>query len=213
MSLFVVDSFTGTGGTDYTAHTPELGGSILSNQSGSDALITAAGTIRGNATGGSVFSYPNAAIPSADYGVTARIKVLTNQNGFGIEVRQQPGLGSAYYTFSYAASNGYWNLGGPGLSGLRYVQTLNPGETHVASLWAQGTLLTAFVDGVQVLQHTSSGISLAGAPGFSFIYQDTDTTGYQLDSFAAYGFSEMAFNGRLHVGSAVTGSLIVGEQP
>jgi len=176
MNTLILDNMIDTPGVLATAHTPLIGEAI-SAQSTASGVITDANRMRGQAQGTLVYSKLPA---SGIYTIEAEIYVASNSNGIGIS------LSGALLSFSN--SNGYWNLAGTGIpSGQHVDQTLNPGETHKLKLAATaGNVLTAYVDGAQIIQKTSSQAIAAGPAGFFFLGTDTNSTGYHLQNFIAY---------------------------
>lgn len=178
MNVLALDNFVDTAGTLATAHTPLIGGSI-SAQSGGQGTITVGNRLRGQSQGYLVYANLPA---SGNYTIEADIYVASNANGVGITMG-----GSTGALFSYSLSNGYWNLAGLGMpSGQHYSQSVNAGETHKIKLVSAGSVITAYVDGVQAAQKTATQTITAGPAGIFFLGTDTDGTGYQVESFTVY---------------------------
>jgi hypothetical protein len=198
MGSFAVDSFTDTPGTVATAHTPEAGGPIVSGQAGSAAVITAANRMRGNAAN-SFFLYSG--VPaSPNYAVEASVYCASNVNGFGLSVRAVNG--NTGYNVAYSAGSGNITLSGGNLSPTSAPLSPTVGQRQKIKLQiANSSEISVFVDGSRFLHQFDTGIAATGLAGFTFAAQDTDSTGFQLDSFIATDatLSQVEIDGQLFV--------------
>jgi hypothetical protein len=184
MNALVIDNFIDTAGTLATEHTPDLGGPIAAVSSAA-AVITASNRMRGQSQG--TLNY--ASLPATQiYSVEGTMYVASNANGFGVSLSGM--------LLSYSETNGYWNLAGPGLpSGQHVDQVLNPGETHKFKLAINSSMVTASIDGAAIIQKTCAATIPQGPVGIFFQGQDTDSTGYQLESLFAIDTGSTAVAG------------------
>jgi hypothetical protein len=191
MAIFDLANFIGTAGTQATAYTPEAGGPIVSNLAGSSAVLTAANRMRGNASGGSQFIFSG--IPaSPNYILEASVYCASNVNGFGICLRATSG--NTGYAINYVQSTGLVTLSGGGLSPTSFSLSPTPGNRNKITFKANSGNFRVLLDNVQQINQNDTGIMIAGLAGFMFAAQDTDSTGFQLESFTAYDLALSTVN-------------------
>lgn len=185
---FVVDSYTDVSGTSITSHTSETGGPVTANTAfaTSAALISNANRLRGNAT--TVVMYYGGTPSSADYDVQADVYVASIANGAGVCGRMITSA-ATYYLFDYEAGSTAWVLysivAGSTITRLTSSASLTIGNTYTMKLTMRGTTISAYVNGVLLLQMVDTNITAAGKAGFFFGGTSTDATTLHLDNFSA----------------------------
>lgn len=202
MGIIALDNFVDVAGTLAINHTPTKGGPIVSNASAFSAVITNANRLRGQDGGFSFFSY--SAVPStAFYTVEATVYPMTLVNGFGMTARQAagPATGGSGIFINYTASNTRWTIAGPGISGDSAFQSFTAGTRITLQLLLTPGLCTFNVNGVQLFQKTVTGTPIVGLAGLSFGATDTDSTGFQFESFQVSEYGEL--EGRFDVQTAL----------
>jgi len=177
MNTFILDNMVDVTGTLATAHSPQAGGPIVSVQGNDTAQITDQNRMRGQSVSGSAFTYSlNPA--GHNWSVNFSIFVASNENGFGIIC--------SGYALTYTISNAGWRLAGGNLPGpLRFDQNLNVGQRYKGTITSSGGVVSVTIDGSTIFSESDSAAPALSPPGFEFFGQDTDSTGYQLESFAA----------------------------
>jgi hypothetical protein len=144
MAQFAFDQFTGTTGTTLASHTPNTGGS-WSTASGGLAQLTAAGRVRGSASGYADYRI-NGTPATADYDVSADFffASMSATNNSGIS-----GRADAITVLGSSAS-----------------PAPSAGETHAVTLSMSGTSIAMFVDGTLISRVTDSSTSAKNLAGF-----------------------------------------------
>jgi hypothetical protein len=185
-TVFFQDTFTGTAGTNVTAHTPDVGTSWVQHASfsGGIFLISDANRSRPSVVDAYYYSSDNPA--SADYDVQADFRAFDTGGGNGIMGRMSTvgvngylvqAQGTALKLYS-AVSGSFTNIG-------TTTSTLTTGQTKTVKLEMRGTAIKVYVDGVQEISVTDSAVSAAGKPGMRAFIAATNTTGVHFDSFTA----------------------------
>jgi hypothetical protein len=185
------DTFTGTAGTLLTAHTSDDGATWLNNGA-TVPVLTPSGKLRKQGSSG-MDVYNTKTPPSADYSVEVQIYVASTAGTFypGVSGRLNQAAGNSYYA-QFDQTTGSWQLwkklSGSGTLLSTSASTTTPvaGATYTLRLQMQGTTITVFVNGSQVIQTTDGSVTAAGYGGI-FNWgggTNTDTTGLQLDNYA-----------------------------
>jgi lysophospholipase L1-like esterase len=198
MAQFVTDTFTDTAGTALASHTGETGATwtrTTMNATG-DLRITAGGRVRPNTTTGGGSFYAASGTPGGtNYGVQAGVYVAgTHNNGYaGVVLRNQGGSGSEQtYWVIYNGFSGSWELwktpsGSPSGTqiGSGVSATLTVGQTYTLRLAVVGSLLKAYVDGVEIISTSDTSVTGTGTAGIVGYGTWLDSTGLHLDDFRA----------------------------
>ncbi|NKE60447.1 LamG domain-containing protein [Lentzea sp. PSKA42] len=199
------DTFSGTAGTALESHVGEMGATWTTTLPlwGADtgAVLTDAGRLRKADSSYASVYYSSATPASADYRVSADIRVMTSvaYDQVGVIGRFDTAntLGTYYIArysqtaaafFLFRVVNGEWvSLG-------QYGQALVDGSTYRLSLDLSGTTIRLLVDGVERVSAVDSAISGTGRVGTVLgmgwngapVHTDiTNTTGMHLDNFQA----------------------------
>lgn len=172
MALIGTDTFTGTNGTNLTAHSPDTGGGtwvLAPSTPGTVAKLNGTGGVYGDYT----FLYNNQVIGSADYSVTMKSRIAPGGDTDG-----SPG---PVIRHSSSAATGYtviWSLEVDGTGWHMYKRVTNTltvigaylGDSPAVSertviFKAIGTTLTFTVDGVDRITVTDASIAAGGFAG------------------------------------------------
>lgn len=187
---FANDAFAGSAGTDVTAH-----GTDWSYQAGGTSgltfMLSDANRLRANGSGTLYRGACHAAVPpSADYDVTALIRVVSdnNQSTIGVAGRMDPAALRCYFA-RYNTGNNRWEIvrfnADAGTVLGWYGQTYATGEAATVMLRMRGTTISLLVDGVERVSVVDTAISAAGKAGVFATYGVTNTTGLHLDDWQA----------------------------
>lgn len=181
------DTFTDTAGTLLQSHTGETGATWIKhpNFATGSAVIGDSGTrVRGNANASTIY-YASGVPGSADYDVEADLYVASLAHLGGIMGRLSTSA-STYYLLDYENGSSwllYSVVAGTTQQSKSFAQVLTVGQTVHVRLCMRGSLITAYVNGVQILQMTDSNVTATGTGGVFFSAADTDSTGPHLDNF------------------------------
>jgi hypothetical protein len=170
---FVSDAFTETGGLPVilSSHTPDTGSTWVKHGSYTGDLTVDHANDRVVGGGAALGIYYNDAAPaSADYTVQVDVVMLNNTlAGYpGVAGRVNTGADTMYRAI-YDQPNGNWVLdkqvaGANTVLGT-YAQSLSNSTTYVLKLEMIGTAIKLYVDAVQRVSVTDSGVAAAGKAG------------------------------------------------
>jgi hypothetical protein len=169
---FVSDQFTEGGNPNLSAHTPNTAGGAWSahgSYSGVLSIDSTSNRLVGN--GAALGLYYNATAPaSADYSVQIDVVVLNNAvAGYpGVAGRVDTGADTMYRAV-YDQVGGNWVLdkqvAGANTALGTFAQSLSNSTTYVLKLEMIGTAIKLYVDAVQRVSVTDSGVAAAGKAG------------------------------------------------
>ncbi|QWY83530.1 hypothetical protein [Rhizobium phage RHph_X2_28B] len=183
---FLLDTFTDTNGVLLQNHSE--GGNGWTQRSGSMA-------IQNNRVYNSSQSiYNNNAVPSgADYEVTADLVYLSavSNNSVGFAARYNP-TNVDMYLLRWAQANQSWGLFKAIGGVFTGIGTDSPdagfavaNTTRRMTLRIQGNVITAFKDGVQIIQATNNEVTAAGLVAFRFNNAQSSATGVHCTEISA----------------------------
>jgi hypothetical protein len=185
------DTFTGTDGTDITAHTSDDGGTWTKNSAstaGASAVI-ATNRIRANHTSDNIYHH-SVTPASADYDVEADyvVQTLVSGNLVGLNGRFSTGTKNGYtLTLDTTGTRValYKNVSGTAtvLATWTPSPAITNGQTLHFKLEMRGTTINGYVDGTLRVTATDSSIASVGKAGLWMQGALTNTTGVHVDNW------------------------------
>ena len=177
---FVLDTFVAANGTELSLHTGEIGATWTAHPASTGTLSIQTDRVYHS---GAQFTFPRyytSGVPgSANYDVTAIIRVVSNADSVaGIAARMDTSA-TTYYTVEYDNYHGdapaAWLLakvvaGATTVLGS-FVQTITVGQDYTVVLKCRDSLKEMYIDGVQRASSADNAIAAAGRVGI-IIYSD-----------------------------------------
>jgi lysophospholipase L1-like esterase len=190
-SVFLLDNFVGTNGTNITAHSPDTGGSWAVQSGFSPATPSKIQTNRLYTTTSSGVYANGATPPSADYYVEAVLfKVSTvAADNVGVAARMQSGATTLYFA-RWSETAAGWQLfktvaGASTQLGSTSSGTFAVSASHTLRLTCSGSTISASLDGSQIISVTDTDISTAGFAGVRAATTQSSATGIHIESITA----------------------------
>lgn len=196
---FLTDTFTGTDGTNLTAHTGETGATWTKGSVNIGSWsITSNRARMGNSTNTYIIDVCSGTPASADYDVTAVMHYFTSVGGFiGICGRVQSPSPSAttFNCYVAAITAGVFQIrrhagtpdvvSNPGSVLGTYSPGLVAGNDYTVKLQMRGSTISLWVNGVRRIQATDSTYTTAGRVGVAAYSASGTTVGVHFDSINA----------------------------
>lgn len=191
MSTIAQDTFTGTNGTDLSAHSLDVGGSWteITGFSGVIALNGSGICRNTGTTDGAYGVFTVTAVADMDVQADFIPQRGTGAAGnYGVLGRVQSGA-NTYYWFIYDNPNTRWAIykvvsGSPSLLNSFSGSAPSSGNTYTIKGSLRGSTLTLFVNGTQLVTTTDSTITAAGYPGIR-LFNSSGGTMANADNFLA----------------------------
>jgi hypothetical protein len=189
---FVFDSFTGTGGTELSTHTGDIGATWINGTNepyAGSMYISNVNRLR--CYDRSVY-YASGTPTSAEYDVQADFVLVGGAPGYaGLVGRFEPTAGYFYRVFWDSGSNSLIlqkstaTTGGSVLLGSYTPGTPAVGSMHTIKLEIRNAGKKVYYDGVLVVSSTDNELIGAGRAGIWFGTTNSNTSGWNIDNFSA----------------------------
>jgi hypothetical protein len=193
MSTFLSDTFTGSDGTDLSAHAGETGATWTKHGSVSGgALVISNNRIRGTVNDAEVLYYASGTPATADYTVTAVVNLVSQvaeANQAVAVAGRTDTAAKTFYVFFVQAFNSLCTLG-KYVAGTFTVlatspQTFAADTDYTIALEMVGTAIKGYLNGVAVCSVTDAAIATAGRAGVWAYDQTSPTSDLHICSVSA----------------------------
>lgn len=190
MSVVATDSFTEKDNWKIlTDHSPEMGGPIVNHPlaPGTFYVVNGRAICRGAAQYKGVNYY--AGVPaSADYTVSASVRVFDASGDCGVAGRIVPNAWTFYYLYLKGANELVMAkmVGGNPTTLATFVSAgfFAAGQSYLIALEMIGTAIKGYVDGVVRTSATDSAITGVGRGGLRGVFTSDTSAGKHLDGFS-----------------------------